>query len=355
MRILSSSMGIFTKFRENTVDQKDEGEEKNDMDHNVEDSLSRRDVISTPIAEKGLIESVGEILQHSAHNVKEAVFGHMDSASDGKLGSSPRALAMEDLFSQSDDVLAAVVEHDVRSSSVSNGHEDDAQGKTIVQTVRENLAHSAHIVRDTVLGHSHAAEPNGNHFAQATSPVEEDGYGTTPVSDDHRRTIVEAMGEIMSRPVQTVKDIIGSRNKVVESSPTDSSLSSQDKKTVDVDDSTDRKKSVVESVSEMLTQSGGTVKEAVLRHTSVDHADVYDERSATLNQEPTSTGDLGKPEEHEENGEVKGLMQSVKDAALEVKEEVMEAVQEVKDAVLNSDTLANVPGTKSIIFVNLGM
>lgn len=327
-------MGIFSKFRENAVDQKENGDGKNDVDHNVGDPSSSKTDMASTSPEKGIIESVGEILQTSANNVKEVVFG---SASDGDIESLPCTLAMEDPFSQSDNVLAAVVERDLRSSSF--GLEDDAQGKTIVQTVRENLAYSAHIVRDTVLGHSHVAESNGNRFAQAASPVEEEN--SNGGTDEHRRTIIETMGEMMSHPVLTVKEIIGSHNNVAESSPVDQSLSSQEKEIFH--DGDDRKKTVVENVSEILTQSGETVKEAVLRHTSVDRVDMYDVRSVTSKQEPSSINDSERPEEPVENGEVKGLMQSVKDAAYEVKEEVMEAVQEVKDAVMSSETLPNVP------------
>lgn len=56
----------------------------------------------------------------------------MDSVSDGKFGFLFCVLVMEDLFSQSDDVLVVVVEYDVRLLSVSNGYEDDVQGKMIV-------------------------------------------------------------------------------------------------------------------------------------------------------------------------------------------------------------------------------
>lgn len=291
-------MGIFSKFRENAVECSGGRGEQSERVNGKEVT----EVASSPGSEKGLIKSVGEMLQHSAHNVKEAVFGHMDSASDGDTGSLPRALALEDPFSQSDHVLAAVVEHDVRLLSLSDGNEEEVRRKTIVQTVRENLSLSAHIVRDAVLNHT--AEPNGSHFAQATTPIEDGDNGLTPVSggtDDHRRTIIEAMGDIMSHPVQTVKDIIGSHSDVVESSPIDPSTASSKQVSAGVDD-------------------------------------------------------LGKPKEHEEEEEVKGLIQTVKDAAQEVKEEVMEVVQEVKDVVMSNDTLPNVQtGAVSILSLNLAM
>lgn len=313
-------MGLFSKFRENAVNQKEE--EKNvSMDHSVVD----HSYTATNEAEKGMLKSVGEMLQHSAQNVKEAVFG---SSSEHAVGSLPCALSLEDPFNQSDNVLVAVVERDLRSSYISsNGHEDViTQEKTIVQTVRENLAHSAHIVRDSVLGHSHQAEPNG-HVTQVIPVVEDD---SSP--DEHKRSIMEAMGDMISHPVLTVKDIIGNNNDVVASSPINSSL--------DTDIIEEREKTVRETVSELLTQSGETVKEAVLRHTSIE----YEIRSATVKQESSDISEV-----NEDDGEVKGLMQTVKDAAIEVKEEMMEAVQEVKDAVMSSEP--NVPGT--IISVTL--
>jgi hypothetical protein len=308
-------MGLFSKFRENAVNQKEE--ETNAMDHTLEDHSYSEE--SAP--EKGIMKSVGEMLQHSAQNVKEAVFG---TSSEHDVGSLPCALSLEDPFNQSDNALVAVVERDLRSSYISsNGHEDViTEEKTIVQTVRENFAHSAHIVRDTVLGHSHEAEPNG-HVTQVISVAED----VDSIPDEHRRSIMEAMGDMISHPVQTVKDIIGNNNNVVASSPIDSSLSNHDTDIIE-----EREKTVRETVSELLTQSGETVKEAVLRHTSIE----YEIRSATVKQEPSD-----KPEEIEEDGELKGLMQSVKDAAIEVKEEMMEAVQEVKDAVMSSEP--NVP------------
>jgi hypothetical protein len=285
-------MGLFSKFRENAVDCGEERGEQSEGEREGKESGS-------VIGEKGLMESVGEMLEHSVHNVKEAVFGHMDSGGEGEIGSLPRALAMEDPFSQSDHVLVAVIEHDVRSASVSDGHEEDAQRKTIVQTVRENLAHSAHIVRDAVLSHTTDHQPNGSQFAQAATPIEVGDKVLTPVpggTDDHRRTIIEAMGEIMSHPVQTVKDIIGSHNDVVESSPVDPSTATPKQESLAVD---------------------------------------------------------RKSEEHEEDEEAKGLIQTVKEAAQEVKEEMMEVVQEVKDVVMSNDTLPNVQtGAFSILFLH---
>ena len=106
------------------------------------------------------------------------------------------------------------------------------------------------------------------------------------------------MEEITSHPVQTVKDIIGSYNDVVESSPIDS----------------------------------------------------------TTSPEASSIDDLGKSKEHDDDDEMKGLMQTVKEAAQEVKEEMMEVVQEVKDVVMSNDTLPNVQtGPFSILFLNLAV
>ena len=188
-------MGIFSKFRENVVDRGEQKGEQSDIHQPNRKESSKTGVASSPTAaEKGLMESVGEMLQHSANNVKEAVFAHMDSGGDGDLGSLPRALAMEDPFGQNDHVLAAIVEHDVRSSSVSHGHEEEApRPKTIVQTVRDNLAHSAHIVRDVVLSHT-ADPPNGNHFVPVPTPAKDGDSGLSPVpdaTDEHRRTIIE--------------------------------------------------------------------------------------------------------------------------------------------------------------------
>ncbi|KAG0624359.1 hypothetical protein M758_3G242500 [Ceratodon purpureus] len=246
--------------------------------------------------EKGLMESVGEMLEHSVHNVKEAVFGHVEGGGGGEggdIGGLPRGLAMEDPFSQSDHVLVTVVEHDVRSGS--GGGDgcvlEDVERKSMVQTVRENLAHSAHIVRDAV--RSHTGEVNGSQFAQAAAPIEDGDNGAgAGGGDDHRRTIIEAMGEIISHPVQTVKDIIGSHNDVVEGSS--------------------------------IETSTGAPK-----------------------QESSDSGDLENGKENGEPEEVKGLIQTVKEAAKEVKEEMLEVVQEVKDVVMSNDTLPNVQ-TESI-------
>ncbi|XP_024404173.1 uncharacterized protein [Physcomitrium patens] len=325
-------MDYFSKFRENVVDRT-ENKSENPMENGhspLQDPVSQ----SPTLSEKGLIESVGEILQHSAHNMKEAVIGRMDRSSDYDGGCLPLSLAMEEPFGQGDPVLTAVVEDDLRSSIVNT--EKDRKDR-VDRTAEENPAESAHNADDAVF--SHRMELNIKHLTEPSDLIQYRNNDSDPVlegAEDHR-TIIKAVGDMVLQSVQTVRVVLGNHNDVVETSPSVSNVVEKDQESGNgnVGDDEHGKKIVMESVSDIFTRSVETVKEAVLKHNTMDHENMQDVRMVVLEQESASSKNL-------EDEEGKGLMKSVKEAAQEVKAEVMEAMQEVKDAVLGNETLSSV-------------
>lgn len=323
-------MGIFSKLAEHSVDLR---ERKRGI--YIQNGPSSAADGSFTHSEKGLIEYVREMLQSSGHNAKQEVLRYLSFVTNDDAGSLPLASAMEEPFCQSDSILISPVENNIGSSFVDTGHEDAAQ-KTGPENLKDNLVRNAPTIRDVVL--DHWVESNKNYSAQASSPIEHgnnEREGISDVMEDHGRTIVEAM----SKSVQVDRGVIGNQTDVFESSPTNLRSPGHDEpRNANVNDGEDRKQTLTDTVTEVLTRSVATVKSGVLKHVA-DRENMQDLHLSGSDQEFNSVV------KHKDEGV--GLLENVKEVAHEIKEEVIEAMQEVKDAVLIETSLHNLSGSPS--------
>lgn len=332
-------MGLFSHYRESVADHSPQATADPVAMPNVDEDDSPH--LTTPPGEKGLMQSMGEKLRLSAHNVKEVVLGHTEAARqiDSDTISHQGGLAMEEPFSQSDHVLTAFIDSDLRSSHREGGEEE----KTMMQSFGEIVSHSAQSVKDVVFGNHDAVDQTLTPAKDAVIKDQEHVVPPfTPGSDSTEIGFIEEPQKQNGHGgVTSVIDLVPNRED-------------------------EEKPTMLQSVGEMISHSVDVVKEAVLGNSHTDHESMDDVREALLEQESDKKGGDGFPkEQHDED---KSILQTVKEAAQSVKEAVLhngdgspsdqhesilqtvkEAAHSVKEAVLSNGDIASVPGNELFI------
>lgn len=352
---------------------------------------------------KTMMQAVGEILAQSAHIVKDAVLN--------KHTSSPRSSSGETLASTARE--EEVTETTTAASVDANALRGGASEWSVIQAVGEIVSHPVQSMKDMISGHynyesdqrreeectttttesSHNTvssvleesidnhRPRGEslaHIAEEKDALSNGGVGealgareeSEGGGDASEWSVMHVVGEIISHPVQSVRDIItghynhesvlkiedcnttGSHNTVasvmedsMENHRLRGGMENGDRAGDEEEAGEPQKKTMMTTVSELISHSMETVKEsvkeAVMHNGNVDHENMEDVRSAILKQEAEGV-EAASEKQHEGGEEDKDLLQTVKEAA-----------QSVKEAVLSNGTMAHVSGTIIPVLISL--
>ena len=351
---------------------------------------------------KTMMQAVGEILAQSAHIVKDAVLNKHTSNSRSSSGETLASSAREEETETGTGTgtAAASVDADAPRAGASEW--------SVMQAVGDIVSHPVQSMKDLISGHyNHESDQRseeectttttGSEYNTVSSVLEESiedhrprdeglayivkeekdalsngGVGETlgareeeseEGADASEWSVVHVVGEIISHPVQSMKDIItghynhesvhrseeecnttGSHNTVasvlddsMENHRLRGGMENGDRAGDEEEAGEPQKKTMMETVSELISHSMETVKEsvkeAVLHNGNLDHENMEDVRSAILKQEAEGV-EAASERQHEGGEEDKDLLQTVKEAA-----------QSVKEAVLSNGTMAHVSGT----------
>lgn len=349
---------------------------------------------------KTMMQAVGEILAQSAHIVKDAVLNKHTSGSRSSSGETLASSAREEEVTETTTAAAASVDADAPRGG--------ALEWSVIQAVGEIVSHPVQSVKDMISGHyNHESDqrseeecsttPTGSSHNTVSSVLEEsiDNHrprgeslahiaeekdalsnggvgealgargGSEGGGDASEWSVMHVVGEIISHPVQSVRDMItghynhesvhesedcnttGSHNTVasvmedsMENHRLRGGMENGDRAGDEEEAGEHQKKTMMETVSELISHSMETVKEsvkeAVMHNGNVDHENMEDVRSAILKQEAEGV-EAASERQHEGGEEDKDLLQTVKEAA-----------QSVKEAVLSNGTMAHVSGTIAI-------
>ena len=348
---------------------------------------------------KTMMQAVGEILAQSAHIVKDAVLNKHTSSSRSSSGETLASSAREEEVTETTtasvdgdaprvgasewsviQAVGEIVSHPVQSmKDMISGHYSHESDQRSEEECTTTTTGSSHNTVSSVLGESIENHgPRGEslaHIVKEKDALSNGGGGETlgtrekeseEGADASEWSVMHVVGEIISHPVQSVRDIItghynhesvhksedcnttGLHNTVasvmedsMENHRLTGGMENGDRAGDEEEAGEPQKKTMMETVSELISHSMETVKEsvkeAVMHNGNVDHENMEDVRSAILKQEAEGV-EAASERQHEGGEEDKDLLQTVKEAA-----------QSVKEAVLSNGTMAHVSGTIPVL------